>query len=226
MTRACLLVLAALTFSCENISNAVDDLRTIELGEEELSAVEIDRSVTLGSGQIPLCLDVSVTVPASDTTVALMNSPDGCTLTLREPSLELIDEQGIERARDAKGDFEVDGVRTGSVEVQQLQLWNGEGASLMLSSYVAALSVQLDGELLLDRIDPATLQGDAKLTRALPASVIAKLKDAINASQAATADVVLTLWLRDQTLREFPESLRMHLVLQPLLEVDAVEATF
>lgn len=226
MKRACLLCLAALSFSCDSISKAADDIATIELGADSLSAVQLERSVTLGAGQLPVCLDVSLTLPSSNTSVTLMNSAGGCSLMVQVPDLTLLDKEAIQKARKESGPFDVDGVRGGSIEVQQVQLTTAEGAGLDLASYVDALSVQVDGEVLLDRITPAALLGEPDLTRDLPDSVIDKLKSALKTDQVATADVVLTLWLSGSRLPELPDTLKMLLVLQPHLEVNVVDAAF
>jgi hypothetical protein len=226
MKRTCLPLFAALCFACGDLSDAAGDLVTVELGAEELNTIQIERSVTLGPASLPACFDVNATLPSSDTTVALKNSASGCMLIVSQSDLVLADEQTIERAREAQGPFEVDGIRRGSVEVQSLQLSTDDGTPVILSDYVTALSVEVDGQLVLDGIEPSALEGDDKLNQPLPDPIIEKLKAALENNQTATANVVLTLWLTDQTLNDPPDSLNLRLVLQPELQVDLVDATF
>jgi hypothetical protein len=223
MNRACLSILAAMSFSCGGVSNAVDELATVEVGTDALPVVQFERSVTLGVDRLPGCLDFSVTLPSSTTMVALANTADGCALTVAQPDLVLIDEQAIERAREQSGPFDVSGIRSGSIELQKLELATAEGAPLSLADYVDALSIQLDSALLLDRVAPSELQGDAQLTRELPSEIIDELKASLTNDQPATAHVVLTLWLRDSRT-ELPETVKLLLVLQPQLEVNVVDA--
>jgi hypothetical protein len=224
--RVCLLVLAAGSVSCANVSDAVDQWTTVGLGADEISPVQIDRSLTLGPDELPACLDFSATIAASNTSVALANSPEGCSLTVGQPDLVLMDEQAVAAARKKIQHFDVDGVRTGSVVIQKVELSTADGGALALADYVDAITVQVDGNVLLDRVAPADLQNGAMLTRQLPGSVIDKLKDSLKSNQAATADVVLTLWLHGQRLVDLPPSLHMLVVLQPQLQVNVVDAAF
>jgi hypothetical protein len=68
------------------------------------------------------------------------------------------------------------------------------------------------------------LQADARLARELPAPLLDKLKTSLRADQAATADVVVSLWLRRDGLSDLPDTLDMHLVMQPKLQVNIVDA--
>jgi hypothetical protein len=224
MNRAQLFSLAALCVSCSDLSDAADDIATIDLGGEQLSPIEIERSVELGAARLPACINVGGTVPGSSTTVALMNSPEGCVLTVAEPDMVLADQQTIDRAREEKGAFDVDGIRGGSIELESLQLTAANGSPLDLADYVAALSVEVDGDVLLDRIEPKSLTADAKLTRKLPDPLVEKLKSALANNQPATAELVLKLWLTDRTLADPPDALSMRVVLQPTLEVNVVDA--
>jgi hypothetical protein len=218
--------LTALGLGCADVSEAVDDAATVEVGAESLRAVEIERSMSLGIDRIPACLDFSATLPSSNTTVILSNSSTGCSLTVEQPAMVLLDEQAIERAREQSGDFDVDGIRGASLEVQQLELSTAESEPLELSRYVDALTVSVDGEVLLDRVASSELQADTALTRELPTSLLDKLKTALKANEAATADVVIALWLSNDGLVDLPETLRMRVVLQPGLRVNIVDAVF
>lgn len=224
MYRAPLLSLVMLCVSCSDLTNAADDIATIDLGAEQISPIEIERSVELGPARLPVCIDVGGTAPSSSTTVALMNSPQGCVLTVADPNMVLADQQTIERARDEKGPFDVDGIRSGSVELESLQLTAAEGSQLDLADYVAAVTVEVDGDVLLDRIEPKALTAEAKLTRKLPDPLVQKFKSALANNQPAMAELVLKLWLTDQTLANPPDSLHLRVVLQPKLEVNVVDA--
>jgi len=222
MKRACLLLLAAV--GCADVSDAASDLTTITVGADALSAVQIERSMALGPERLPACLELSITLPSSNVTVAMQPTAAGCSLTLSQPDLVLFDEQEIARARDEIGSFDVDGVRSGSVTVEKLELWGADGVPLSLAQYVEALSVQVDGQVLLDRTAPAALEAEEGLTRRLPDPLIEKLKASVKNNQAATAEVSVTLWLSGQTLTNLPGSLKLLLVLQPQLEVNVIKA--
>jgi hypothetical protein len=226
MNRVCLVVVAACAAACSAVSKKADELVTVSVGADSLSAVQIERSMVLGPAKLPACLDLSITLPSSNTTVAMQNTDAGCTLSLQQPGLTLFDQQEIENARDQVGPFDVDGVRSGKVSLEKLELWGPDGAPLSLSQYVSAISVQIDRQVLLDKSPTSSLllQGDAKLTSQVPDSVIDKLKSAVKSGQPATADVSITLWLQAQTLTDLPGALKLNLVLQPELEVNLVDA--
>jgi hypothetical protein len=224
MKRAQLWLFAGLCVSCNSLRHTADEIATIDLGADELSPIQIERSVELGPARLPACIDVSGNAPGSSTMVALANSPDGCVLTVNQPDMVLADQQTIERAREEKGSFDVDGIRAGSVELESLKLTAADGSALDLAAYVSAVSVAVDGNVLLDRIDPRSLTGDANPTLDLPDPLVEKLKSALANNQPATAELVLQLWLTQRTLADPPAAFNMQLVLQPKLEVNVVDA--
>jgi hypothetical protein len=221
---ACLPLLGGFGLGCADVSDAVDDATTVTVGADSLRAVEIERSMALEAARIPGCLDFSATIPSSDTTVALSNGPMGCTLTVEQPDLVLLDEQAIERAREEVGNFDVDGIRSATLEVQSLELSTGDGTPLELAQQIDAVTLTVDGEVLLDRVSASELGADAMLTREVPAPLLEELKTSLKANQAATADVVISLWLRSDGLPELPDTLNMRVVIQPELEVNVVDA--
>jgi len=215
---------AALVLGCAAASDAVDDAITVEVGAESLQAVEMDHSIVLPGAGIPACLDFSATIPSSTTTVTLSNSPMGCSLTVDQPALVLLDEHAIERAREEAGNFDVDGIRGATLELQTLDLSAADGTRLELAEHIDAVTLVVDGEVLLDHVDASELQADAQLARELPTPLTDKLKTSLKANQAATADVVVSLWLRRDGLSDLPDTLHMHLVMQPKLQVNLVDA--
>jgi hypothetical protein len=104
----------------------------------------------------------------------------------------------------------------------QIELLTGENQPLVLEKYVDAVTVAVDGAVLLDRVSPDALQEPLK--RKLPESLINKLKSAVKSDQPATADLELTLWLNALVITNVPTSLSLSLVLQPELEVSLLEA--
>jgi hypothetical protein len=210
--------------ACSAVTKKANDLTTVTLGSDVLSPVQIERTMMLGPERLPGCLNISLTLPSSNTTVAMQSTDSGCTLTVGQPDLTLFDEQDIEKARNEIGSFDVDGVQSGEIIVQKVELWDADGTPLSLSQYVASLSVQVDGETLLDKTAASALEGNAGVTSQLPDSIIEKLKSSVKNGQPATADVSLTLWLQAQTLTNLPGALKMNLVLQPELEVNLAQA--
>jgi hypothetical protein len=220
-----LLIATATSLGCGAIKDGVDDLATVGIGRDALSAVRIERSIDLGPARLPACLPVSITLPTSNISATLAPTNEGCTLTVRQPDLQLFDQQEIEQARRDIGDFDVDGVRSASVVVDQVQIAGADAAPLALSRFIDALAVQVDGAQLLDRTAPSAVEGDAELTRKLPSSLVQKLKASVKSNQPVTADVSITLWLRAEALTELPGMLDLLVVLQPQLEVNVVDAT-
>lgn len=218
------LVLATCTAACSAVSDKADEFTTVSVGAEALSPVQIERTVMLGPERLPACLNLSLTLPSSNTTVSMQNTAGGCALSLQQPDITLLDEQEIDKARSQIGPFDVDGVRRGRVSVQQLELWDANGTPLTLSEYVASVSVQVDGDAVLDKTPATDVEGGTQLTRQVPDSLVQKIKDAVKNGQPATADVALTLWLQAQTLTNLPGGLKMNLVLQPELDINVVDA--
>jgi len=221
MIPACLPFLTALGAGCAVASDAVDDAVTVEVGAESLQAVEMDRSITLDGARIPDCLDFDATVPLTNTTVMLRKSPGGCTLAVQQPDLVLLDEHAIDRAREKAGNFDVDGIRSCTLELQRFDLSTANGAALALAEYLDGITLIIDGEVVLDHVSASELQA-AALARRLPARLMEKLKTAVKANQAAVADVEFSLWLRAPV--DLPDTLDMHVVMQPTLQVNVIDA--
>jgi hypothetical protein len=217
-----LLLLAGLGIGCQPASETVDDAITIEVGAGSLQAVEMDSSITLRGARIPDCLDFTATVPASNTTIALSKMASGCSLTVDQPDLVILDEHASERAREQAGDFDVDGIRGCTLDLQQLDLSTADHTPLALSQYIDAITLIVDGEVLLDHVAASELQSDAGLARELPQPLIEKLKTAVKTNQAATADVAISLWLHAPS--DLPDTLNLSLVMQPTLRVNVIDA--
>jgi hypothetical protein len=207
---------------CANIHETAADITTISLGSDQLQAVQIEESVTLSDAPLLACVPIQLKLKERNATVALQPSAAGCALTLHQPELVLFDQDEIKQARKKAGPFDVDGIRGGSVALMKLELATGEGEALALSQYVDAISIQIDGAVLLDRMQPEMLK--AELQRKLPDDLIAKLKSSVKNNQPAVADVLLTLWLQPQAILDVPTSLNVSLELQPELEVSLIDA--
>jgi len=178
--------------------------------------------VKLSEAPLLACVPIQLKLKERNATVALQPSAAGCSLTLHQPELVLFDQDEIKQARKKAGPFDVDGIRGGSVALMKLELATGEGEALALSQYVDAISIQIDGIMLLDKMPPEMLQ--EQLQRKLPDDLIAKLKSSVKNDQPAMADVVLTLWLQPQAIQNVPTSLNVSLELQPELEVSLIDA--
>jgi hypothetical protein len=223
MNRACLMLLSVSCVSCANIHETAADITTISLGSDQLQTVQIDESVKLADAPLLACVPIQLPLKERNATVALQPSAAGCALTVHQPDLVLFDQDEIKQARKRAGPFDVDGIRGGSVSLIKLELTSGEGEALPLSQYVDAISIKLDGAMLLDKLQPEMLQAEP-LKRRLPEQLIAKLKSSIKNNQPATVDVVLTLWLQPQAIQNVPTSLNVSLELQPELEVSLIDA--
>jgi hypothetical protein len=193
------------------------------LGSDQLQAVQIDESVKLADAPLLACVPIQLQLKERNATVSLQPSAAGCALTVHQPDLVLIDQDEIKQARKKAGPFDIDGIRAGSVALNKLELTSGDGEALPLSQYVDAISIQIDGAMLLDKMQPDMLQAEP-LQRELPDELIEKLKSSVKSDQPAMADVVLTLWLRPQAITDVPTSLKVSLELQPELEVSLLEA--
>ena len=228
MRRMTLCLLATLCASCADLRETADAVSSVRLDAQYLSPIEIERSMTLGVDSLPICLDVSLTLPEDNTIVSLKKTNNSCALTVRQPDMTILNQQEIQNARQRIGSFDVDGLRRGSVTLEQVELWTDQGAPLDLGRYVDAVSVSIDNESLLDRVAPAALldgKGDP-IKRPLPANLLNKLKANVKANQPATADVSLTLILHGETLSGLPGGLKLRVVLQPELDVNVVDAAF
>jgi hypothetical protein len=223
MKRACLLLLATYCLGCAQIRDTAADITTISLGSEYIQPVQIEQSVKLADQPLVACIPIQVDLRERSATVTLQPSAAGCALTLRQPELVLFDKKQIDNARKQAGSFDIDGIRGGSVELMQIELLTGDGRPLPLDQYVEALTLEVDGTVLLNKLSPEALENE-QLKRKLPDALVEKLKTSVKNGQPATAEVVLTLWLSGWLIQDVPPSLSMRLMIQPELEVSLLEA--
>ncbi|MET0386902.1 MAG: hypothetical protein ABW321_13130 [Polyangiales bacterium] len=228
MKRACLTLLATCITSaigCDAISEGADQFTTVSIGTGALSEVSIDRTMTLGPAEyIPACLDIAIVLPTDNTQVAMKPTDGGCTLSIFQPDIVILNQTEIENARSAAGRLDVDGVRRAKVELLELQLSTADGTPLALTDFIETLTVQIDGQTLLDRTSAADIEGGTDLERELPESLVDKLKSSVKDNQVATADVSLTMWLQAQAITNLPGTLKLVAVLQPKLDINAIDA--
>jgi hypothetical protein len=225
MKRACLVLLTVCGVGCAAVAETASDITTVSVGSDSLKAVQIEQSVKLVDQPVlPACLPISLDLPDRNAVVALQPSAAGCALVLTQSDLVLLDKAEIEKARDQAGPFDVNGIKTISVSLMKLDLKTGEGATLPLDEYADAVTVEVDGDVLLDKVAPDALQSGETLKRKLPDALVDKLKGAVKSGQAATADIVLTLWLRGAIITNVPSALSFTVTLQPELEVSLLDA--
>jgi|GEM_PF-5188699 len=223
MKPAYLMMLSAFYVGCADIRETAADITTITLGSEYIKPVKIDQSVKLSDQPIIACIPIEVALPERNAVVSLQPSAAGCALTLTQPALTLFDKKQIDNARKQAGRFDIDGIRGGSVELMQIELLNADDQPLPLEQYVDAVTVTVDGSVLLDRMPPDALLNEQP-KRKLPDPLLEKLKTSVKQGQPATADVVLTLWLSSWVIQDVPTALKMTLLIQPELEVSLLEA--
>lgn len=223
MKPAYLLMLSAFCVGCADIRETAADITTITLGSEYIKPVQIDQSVKLSDQPIIACIPIEVALPERNAVVSLQPSAAGCALTLSQPALTLFDKKQIDNAREQAGRFDIDGIRGVSVELMQVELLDADDQPLPLEQYVDAVTVEVDGSVLLDRMAPDVLLNEQP-KRKLPAPLLEKLKTSVKNGQPATADVVLTLWLSSWVIQDVPTALKMTLLIQPELEVSLLEA--
>ncbi|HTU56890.1 MAG TPA: hypothetical protein VMF89_00625, partial [Polyangiales bacterium] len=206
MKPAYLLMMSAFCVGCADIRETAADITTISLGNQYIQPVEIDQSVKLSDQPIIACIPIQVDLPERNAVVTLQPSAAGCALTLRQPALTLFDKKQIDNARKQAGSFDIDGIRGGSVELMQVELLNGDNQTLPLAEYVDAVTVEVDGSVLLDKMQPDALLNEQP-KRKLPDPLLDKLKTSVKNGQPATADVVLTLWLSSWVIEDVPTAL-------------------
>ena len=222
MKPVCVLLLSAFCVGCADIRDTAEDISTVTLGDDFIQPVEIDQSVALTDQPLVACIPIQIDLQ-ENASVSLQPSSAGCALTLRQPELVLFNKKQIDDARAQVGAFDIDGIRAASVELMQIKLRSGDGQALPLDHYADAVTLEVDGAVLLDKIAPDTLQ-TAPVKRELPSALLAKLKSSIKNGQPAQAEIVLTLWLRGVVIQDVPTSLDITLVLQPELKVSLLKA--
>lgn len=218
-------LIATLATAC-SAANVVNDAATITVGSGQISPIDIDRSITVGLDRIPACIEGSVMLPDSGAQLSVANSPNGCALTLTEPNLVLLDRAEAEQAQNQSGPihFDADGIKSGKIMLQSLEVTGADGQPMDLSRTFESVSLTIDGQPMLTRIDPGALQGDSQLSRELPDPILQEVRSAIRNDEQATAQVSLTLVLSDSALSQPPDELDIHAVVQPEFRINVLDA--
>jgi hypothetical protein len=63
MKRVCWIIIATCATGCSAVAKKADELATVSVGADALSAVQIERSMMLGPERLPACLNLSITLP-------------------------------------------------------------------------------------------------------------------------------------------------------------------
>jgi hypothetical protein len=223
MKSSYFLALSLMQLGC-GASDTIDNLTTITLGAEAFSPIRVERTVELGATRLPACVDAKISDDASQATAQLQKTSGGCVLSIEQPNLVLLDSEQAQHVRDQSGRFDIDGVRAGSVELQTFQIQNADGTPVDLGKYISSVSLELNGEALLDHVNPSSLGGDPQRQLTLPTSVVEELKDAVKTNQTATAEVAVSLVLTNAAMSDIPSSLNVLIVMQPELEINIIKA--
>jgi hypothetical protein len=220
MNRAYLLLAATCCVGCA----AAEDLVTINLGAGDLQTVKIEQSLKIGdTPQIPSCIPIPITLSQANASAELEPVADGCALTLSQTDLVIVDQKEVENARKKAGPFDIDGITGAHVELLKLNLLNEDGSTLPLAQYVDAVTVQVDNQVVVNKIAASALQNDTPKAD-LPDSLVDKLKSAVKANHPATAAVKITFWLDGAKLLQLPTALSVSAVIQPELDVNVIKA--
>jgi hypothetical protein len=217
------LALAAIQLGC-GAADTLDNLTTVTLGAEVLSPIQVDRTVELGATRLPACVNATISDDANQATAQLQNTPNGCVLSVQQANAVLMDADAVKRARDQTSGFDVDSVRSGSVQLQTFQIQTADGTPIDLGQYIASVSLDVNGEALLDHVNPSSLGDDMHKQLTLPSSVVDELKDAVKMNRTATAEVAVSLALTSAAMTSLPSSLHVLFVLQPELQVSLTKA--
>lgn len=218
------LVLALTLLGCA--SDTIDNLTTITVGEGVLDPIQVQRSVDIGPTQLPDCVNANASAgsDAGQAQAQLQKTAAGCELSVEAQNVVIMDPATAQRVRDQSHGLDIDSVKGGNLEIQTLQLQNAQGAAIELGQYIASVSLALDGQVVLDHVNPSALDDASHNTLNLPDSVISELKDAVKNNQTATTAVAIDLVFTSAAMTSLPTGLNLQIVLQPELEISLIKA--
>lgn len=198
MTRHGIIVAALL------LGTACTDLVTVDVGAPNLEPVVVERDLPAGPVDAACAAArgaVEGTVVGRDVDV-----PDGaCLVVLRSPNEVLVERAFLEANADELARFDPSALVGIDVEILELELG------------IDPLGVRLsiDGR-------PLVTDLEERQRVALPQSLVARFREALVEPADVRADLELRVVIADPG--DVPETVRMRLVFQPILRVDAVRA--
>ncbi len=204
--------------------NTVQDLVTITLGEGDIDPVELDATYELGSIDRTICPTGMYTVPdpSGDTyTITLMSVGSGCRIALPDVDVVIFDEQQTREVSNQLDGFEVDGVRSARIHATEFVLSDAMGNPIRVPETVSDFELSSDGEVIFTAADlPAARAGT--LEKDMPMTTLNRLKAAVENQTEAHARLGLTLTV--PTFENLPASVHIRTVVQPIVDVNVIDA--
>lgn len=198
------------------------DLVTIDIGRGRIAPIEVNRELDVGGGTLLGCPKIERSFAAegaASASASLTPVTTGCRARLRLEDALLVNRANIERIGGMLAGFDRTALVGIDVEVDELAL-DGDGERLESDS-THELSVLLDEQIVLSAIEPESVPGRRE---ALPESVVDAFFRAVDAEEALRVDLELQLTFREGA--RLPDTLRLHMLLQPILRVDVIRAAF
>lgn len=195
------------------------DLVTVDVGRGEIEAITFERELVVGGGALEGCPTGErpiEPVGALTGTASVTPVETGCLAGVRLERAVLVDEATMLDIADTLEGFDTTALVGFDVEVDALEL---AGDGVLLDGSIRGLTILLEGDVVLEASEPASLPGDRV---ALPQSVVDAFLDAVARRTELRVDVEVRVTFRDGA--RLPDRLRVEMVLQPILRVDVLRA--
>ena len=195
------------------------ELVTIDVGRGKIEAITFERELVVGGGAVDGCPTGErpiEPVGALRGTASIAPVATGCLAGVRLEQAVLVDEARMREIADTLEDFDVTALVGFDVEVDALEL---AGDGVMFDGSTSGLTILLEGDTVLEASEPASIPGDRV---ALPESVVDAFLDAVERRGELRVDVEVRVTFHEGA--PLPDRLRVEMVLQPILRVDALRA--
>lgn len=217
-------VLAATTLLGLLGCNQIQDAGTVTLDEDDLAPAVVDRRYTLASIALQECTEgtYAATEPDGDSrTVVVESRGSNCAIGLRAEDVVLFDEEQVRTASEALDGFEADGIESIDLRVEEFAVTDAAGASLI--PLTRNLELAVEGTTLLTGADLRRV-GEEPVVVSLPTELVDVATESLEQTEPITVDVEVHLVVPREELVAVPDMLVLSAVLQPLIDIDVLEA--
>jgi hypothetical protein len=203
------------------------DFRTITLADGDIPPTTFERDILLGPGFLEACPPGTFEVSEQTggvTTVTLQPEPFACRVTLLEDDAVILSEAEIRAFSDALDPWEIDGIQSARFVLTDFVLTDGEGFEITTGDFLDGIEIAVGGFLLFTTEDIIALENGVEIEKDLPPQIFDALVFALESGQELVAEVDLMLLVRNDALIDFPDAIFLRATIQPVLDVDVIEA--
>lgn len=200
----------------------------VELGRGQIAQVLVERTFPTGLSPYEGCPDVHLEYGGSGASggeIRVAPLSEACLLNVRMDDAVLLSDATMTLWSEQLAAYDMGALISIDVIIDEIVVDGGRTVPLGIED-VQSVSIALDDRVMIDADDILVTreEGDEEIRVPIPQSLVDRFIASLDAQEAFTAKLEVRLVLRDDV--EIPRILHVRALLQPVLLVDGLAATF